>query len=86
MPGTVKIQKELFQNLLDGDFDYDKSIALLPNSLFLIQLDWIKNTVVDKNKNANPEDLDLIHIVDHEDEVLEILNKFYNKYNLSPNF
>ena len=47
---AVKIQKELFQNLLDGDFDYDKSIALLPNSLFLIQLDWIKNTA--KSKTA----------------------------------
>jgi predicted Rossmann-fold nucleotide-binding protein len=49
-------------------------------------MDWIKETLVQENKNVSPEDLDLIHLVDNEDEVLEILNNFYNDSELSPNF
>jgi hypothetical protein len=30
--------------------------------------------------------LDLIHLVDTEDEVIEILNSFYDEFQLSPNF
>jgi hypothetical protein len=37
-------------------------------------------------KNANPEDLNLIKVVDTEDEVLEVLDNFYKKYNFTPNF
>jgi len=48
--------------------------------------DWIKNVMIDKQKNASPEDLNLIKIVDTEDEVVEALDNFYKKYNLSPNF
>ena len=49
-------------------------------------MDWIKNTLLEQNNNISPEDLDLVHVVDTEDEVLNILNEFYNKFNLSPNF
>jgi hypothetical protein len=42
--------------------------------------------MIDKMKNANQDDLNLIKIVDTEDEVLEALDNFYKKYNLSPNF
>ena len=49
-------------------------------------LDWIKTVMIDKMKNANPEDMNLIKVVDTEDEVLEALDNFYKKYNLSPNF
>jgi hypothetical protein len=49
-------------------------------------LDWIKNVMIDKMKNASPEDMNLIKVVDTEDEVLEALDNFYKKYNLSPNF
>ena len=49
-------------------------------------LDWIKNVMIEKQKNANPEDMNLIQLVDTEDEVVEALDTFYKKYNLSPNF
>ncbi|MEE3225500.1 MAG: LOG family protein, partial [Bacteroidota bacterium] len=48
--------------------------------------DWIKNTVLDKFNTISPGDIDLLHLVDTEDEVLEVLNNFYNEYELSPNF
>ena len=49
-------------------------------------VDWIKDTLLKTYGNISPDDLDLINIVDHEDEVIEILNTFYAKYNLRPNF
>lgn len=49
-------------------------------------LDWVKTTLLKSHSNISPEDIDLIHLVDHEDEVLQVLNDFYEKYNLSPNF
>ena len=42
--------------------------------------------MIEKEHNANPDDLNLIKIVDTEDEVVEALDNFYKKYNLSPNF
>jgi len=49
-------------------------------------IDWIKTTLLDKFGNVSATDLDLIHLVDTEDEVITILDSFYKKYNLSPNF
>jgi hypothetical protein len=43
-------------------------------------------TRINEEHNANPEDMNLIKIVDTEDEVVEALDNFYKKYNLSPNF
>ena len=48
-------------------------------------IDWVKNTLL-KAGNISPKDLDLIQIVDSADEVIDILNKFYEEYRLSPNF
>ena len=49
-------------------------------------MDWIENTIIKKYHNANPEDLKLIKIVDTEDEVLDVIDNFYKKYNLRPIF
>ncbi|CDF79667.1 cytokinin riboside 5'-monophosphate phosphoriboh ydrolase LOG family protein [Formosa agariphila KMM 3901] len=48
--------------------------------------DWIKSTMLAKNGTISPKDLDLINIVDTEDEVVDVLNKFYNESNFSLNF
>jgi len=49
-------------------------------------VDWIKETLLDSHNNISKEDLNLLNIVDTENEVIEILNDFYEKYNLEPNF
>ena len=48
-------------------------------------LDWIKNKML-ADGNISPEDLDLFKVVDTSDEVVKIINDFYSKYNLKPNF
>ncbi|NJX15397.1 TIGR00730 family Rossman fold protein [Tamlana crocina] len=49
-------------------------------------MDWVKNTLLDTFANISDTDLDLVHLVDTEDEVIEILDNFYKHSGLSPNF
>ena len=46
---------------------------------------WIKNVMLTEG-NISPEDMDLFKIVDSSDDVIKIINEFYSKYNLKPNF
>ena len=46
----------------------------------------IKTVLIEQYNNVSLEDLKLIKIVDTEDEVIEVLDTFYKKYNLTPNF
>ena len=48
-------------------------------------IEWIKSTMLEAG-NISPNDLDLISLVDTEEEVLDVINTFYKKYSLSPNF
>ena len=49
-------------------------------------MDWVKTILLEANNNVSATDLDLIHVVDSADEVINILDKFYKEYGLSPNF
>lgn len=88
MPGGFGTLDEFFEAItLIQTYKIDKFPIILVGSEFWAGLiDWIKKVVLDQFKNISPEDLDLMHIVDSEHEVIEILNDFYAKYNLSPNF
>ena len=49
-------------------------------------IDWIKTVLIEQEETISPDDLKLIKIVDSEDEVVEVLDNFYKKYTLKPNF
>jgi len=49
-------------------------------------MDWIKDTVLEKFENVSATDLELIHLVDSEDEVIEILDSFYKQHGSRLNF
>ena len=61
-------------------------IILVGRTFWAGLMEWIKTVLIEQYKNVSPEDLNLIKIVDTEDEVIEVLDNFYKKYNLSPNF
>lgn len=88
MPGGFGTLDELFEALtLIQTHKIERfPIILVGSSFWSGLLDWIKQALLVDNQNISPEDVDLFEIVDTEDEVLEILNNFYSKYNLSPNF
>jgi len=47
---------------------------------------WIKSILLEKFNNVSATDLELIHLVDTEDEVIEILDTFYKQYGSRINF
>lgn len=47
---------------------------------------WVKETMIKEEKNADIEDLDIFQVVDTSDEVVDVINAFYSKYLLKPNF
>ncbi len=88
MPGGFGTLDELFEALtLIQTQKIEKFPIILVGTKFWGGLmDWIKETLLEKNGNISPKDTDLIYLVDTADEVIEILDNFYKEYRLSPNF
>ncbi len=87
MPGGFGTLDELFEaiTLIQTKKIGKFPIILVGRKYWTGLMDWIKNTLLEEG-SISPKDLDLISIVDTESEVLEVINNFYKKYNLSPNF
>ena len=88
MPGGFGTLDELFEaiTLIQTHKIAKFPIILVGKDFWGGLVDWIKETLLKSHGNISPDDLELINLVDTEDEVIEILNNFYAKYNLSPNF
>lgn len=87
MPGGVGTLDELFEayTLIQTDKVNKFPIILVGQTYWSGLIDWIKNTIL-KEKNISPEDLNLFELVDTKEEVMDCLNRFYEKENFKPNF
>lgn len=87
MPGGFGTMDELFEaiTLIQTKKIGKFPIILVGTKYWSGLIDWIKNTLVNEG-SIHLDDLDLISIVDTEDDVLDVINTFYKKYSLSPNF
>ena len=88
MPGGFGTLDELFEaiTLIQTKKVARFPIILVGTSFWSGLIDWIKTVLVEKELTVSAGDLNLFKIVDTEDEVVEILNNFYKRYDLSPNF
>ncbi|MFK2821103.1 TIGR00730 family Rossman fold protein [Flavobacteriaceae sp. LMIT009] len=88
MPGGFGTLDELFEamTLIQTHKIERFPIIMVGTEFWKDGLDWIKNVLLEKFGNISATDLDLFHLVDTEDEVINILDDFYKKYELSPNF
>lgn len=88
MPGGFGTLDELFEaiTLIQTHKIGKFPIILVGTDFWTGLLDWIKTTLLDSFSNISAKDLDLIHLVDTEDEVINILDSFYKESGLSPNF
>ncbi|MFS4481784.1 TIGR00730 family Rossman fold protein [Hyunsoonleella sp. 2307UL5-6] len=88
MPGGFGTLDELFEamTLIQTNKIEKFPIILVGKSFWQGLIDWIKSTLLEKNGNISPKDMDLIHIVDTEDEVISILDNFHQKSRFTPNF
>ena len=88
MPGGFGTLDEMFEaiTLIQTKKIARFPIILVGSSYWSGLLDWIKAVLVEQEQTVSADDLKLIKIVDHEDEVVDVLDSFYKKYTLKPNF
>lgn len=88
MPGGYGTLDELFEALTliqtkkIGRFP----VVLVGSSYWSGLVDWLKTTLLEQENNISAKDLDLFTIVDEPEAAVEVIEKFYSKYHLSPNF
>ena len=88
MPGGFGTLDELFEALtLVQTAKVEPVPIILYDSEFWAGLvDWMKTTLADRYKTISPEDPDLFHLVDSPEEVVQVIDEFYSKSLLRPNF
>jgi uncharacterized protein (TIGR00730 family) len=88
MPGGFGTMDELFEamTLIQTKKIARFPIILVGTSFWSGLIDWIKTVLIERTQTVSADDLKLLKIVDTEDEVVEVLDNFYKKYNLKPNF
>jgi uncharacterized protein (TIGR00730 family) len=88
LPGGFGTLDELFEALTliqthkIGKFP----IILVGKSYWGGLMDWLRQSVLLTEKNISLEDLDLLHLVDEADEAVQVIEDFYSRFVLSPNF
>ena len=88
LPGGVGTLDELFEaiTLIQTEKIGKFPIILVGKSYWEGLFDWIKIKVLEQEKNISVQDLDLFEIVDQPNQAVDIIDKFYKKYTLRPNF
>ena len=88
MPGGYGTLDELFEALtLMQTSKVDPVPIILYDSAFWGGLvEWIKGTLLADYATISPKDPDLVHLADTPQEVVDIIDRFYAKSILRPNF
>ena len=89
MPGGFGTLDELFESItLVQTRKIDQiPIILVGTEYWKGLIAWVKEVLLEKFSNISAGDMELFHLVDTEDEVLEVIENFYSKNNqLRPNF
>lgn len=87
MPGGFGTMDELFEaiTLIQTHKLVRFPIVLVNKGYWAGLVTWIKERMLEEGK-ISPEDLDIFSMVDKADEAVSIIETYYNKYALKPNF
>ena len=88
LPGGFGTFDELFEaiTLIQTEKIGKFPIVLVGSSYWAGLVKWIKDVMLKQENNINLEDLDLFSIADTAEETVDVIDLFYSKYLLSPNF
>jgi uncharacterized protein (TIGR00730 family) len=88
MPGGFGTLDELFEamTLVQTSKIANFPVILVGSEYWGGLVNWIKQTMLEKEHNISAADLNLFHLVDTADEALSIIDDFYSQYLLKPNF
>ena len=81
MPGGFGTLDELFEvlTLIQTKKITNVPVILVGKEFWQGLVDWVKNTMLDKYNNISAKDMDMIPITDDVDEVVQIIEDFYDK-------
>lgn len=87
LPGGFGTMDELFEaiTLIQTQKLVKFPIVMVGRNYWEGLINWIKDQMLGE-MNISPEDLDIIKLVDTAEEAVKIIEDFYNKYALKPNF
>jgi len=88
LPGGVGTLDELFETitLIQTEKIQKIPIILYGSEYWKGLLNWLKDTVLEKEKCINESDFDNFLLVDDIDKVISIIDEFYKESKFSPNF
>ena len=88
MPGGFGTLDELFEAItLIQTYKAEKfPIILVGKEFWSGMIEWLKQSLLENNKNISESDLDLFQTADTKEEVIEILEEFHKNYVFTPNF
>ena len=88
MPGGFGTLDELFEAItLIQTFKIGRfPIVLLGRDFWGGLMDWVKTVLLEKENNVSAEDLNLFKLVDTAEEAVQVIDEFYGRYMLKPNF
>ncbi|PSR54361.1 TIGR00730 family Rossman fold protein [Adhaeribacter arboris] len=88
MPGGFGTLDELFEaiTLIQTKKIGKFPIILVGKQYWQGLFDWIEDVMLHSENNISPEDLNLVHLVDNATDAVKVIDDFYGKYLLSPNF
>ena len=88
LPGGVGTLDELFEaiTLIQTGKIGKFPIILVGSTYWKGIIEWIKRIVLQEENNISKKDLKLFKIVDTPAQAVEIIEKFYKRYTLKPNF
>ena len=88
LPGGFGTLDELFEalTLIQTEKIGNFPIILVGKTFWEGMVEWIKDVLLQQHKYICVKDLDIFSTVDDADSAVEIINKFYSKYLLCPNF
>ena len=90
MPGGFGTLDELFEvlTLIQTKKITNVPVILVGKEFWQGLVDWVKNTMLDNYNNISAKDMDMIPITDDVDEVVQIIEDFYDKgkHVIKPNY
>jgi uncharacterized protein (TIGR00730 family) len=88
MPGGFGTMDEFFEvaTLIQTRKMLQVPLILIGSEYWGGLMKWIKEVMLDEEKNVSPGDLDLLKVADTANEVADIIKQFYTKHALQPNF
>jgi uncharacterized protein (TIGR00730 family) len=88
LPGGFGTLDELFEaiTLIQTEKIGKFPIILVGKEYWEGLVKWITSKLLDDEGNISPNDMNLFTIVETADEAVNVINTFYTKYGLSPNF